>query len=68
MTHEAVGEFTSVWQSTFGEGLILNEPPVHMALLDAAYRDAQSVGAIVHIGLEEVKSDLLRETWGNTSV
>jgi len=35
-THEVVGKFTSVSQYTSGEALMFNDPPAHMALLDAA--------------------------------
>lgn len=41
---------------TDGEAVRLKVPPVHMALLDAILRDAQSVGFIVQFGFGTEKN------------
>jgi len=49
--HVAVGVLTCTEHSTIGEALWLNDPPVHIALLDATDSIAHSVGLIVHAGV-----------------
>ena len=49
--HVPVGLLICIGHSTTGEALSLNDPPVHIALLDASYSIAHSVGLIVHAGV-----------------